>query len=58
MGDTGIHFATFGLLPWPAVPQLPAEFMLMAKHFPVNIYIQAFLMGSKHCYSTVDHSTS
>ena len=35
---TRIFFAQFGLFPWDAVPQLPAEFILMPSQFPVNIY--------------------
>ena len=34
----GIFFAMFGLFPWDAVPQLPVEFMLIPKQFPINIY--------------------
>lgn len=30
--------ATFGLVPWSAIPQLPAEFILMPASCPLNIY--------------------
>ena len=30
--------ATFGLVPWSAIPQLPAEFILMPASSPLNIY--------------------
>jgi squalene-hopene/tetraprenyl-beta-curcumene cyclase len=35
---TRIFLAQFGLLPWSAVPQLPAEFILLPSVFPFNIY--------------------
>ncbi|KAF7562842.1 hypothetical protein G7046_g1291 [Stylonectria norvegica] len=35
---TRIFFAQFGLFPWDAVPQLPAEFILMPSILPLNIY--------------------
>ena len=35
---TRIFFAQFGLLPWKAVPQLPAELMLLPQQCPINIY--------------------
>ena len=35
---TRIFFAQFGLFPWDAVPQLPAEFILMPPQSPINIY--------------------
>lgn len=35
---TRIYFAQFGLFPWDAVPQLPAEFILMPSQCPINIY--------------------
>ena len=35
---TRIFFAQFGLFPWDAVPQLPAEFIHMPSQSPVNIY--------------------
>ncbi|HET6344052.1 MAG TPA: squalene--hopene cyclase, partial [Myxococcota bacterium] len=35
---TRIFFAMFGLFPWDAVPQLPAEFILLPPWFPINIY--------------------
>lgn len=35
---TRIFFAQFGLFPWNAVPQLPAEFILMPSRSPINIY--------------------
>ena len=38
---TRISFAQFGLFPWDAVPQLPAEFILMPSQSPINIYTLA-----------------
>ena len=35
---TRFFLATFGLLPWSAIPQLPAEFILMPASSPINIY--------------------
>lgn len=35
---TRIHLATFGLFPWKAVPELPAELILMPSWAPINIY--------------------
>jgi squalene-hopene/tetraprenyl-beta-curcumene cyclase len=35
---TRIFFAMFGLFPWAAVPQLPAEFILLPAWCPINIY--------------------
>ena len=35
---TRIFLAQFGLLPWKAVPQLPAELILLPLQSPVNIY--------------------
>ena len=35
---TRIFFATFGLFPWSAVPQLPVELMLLPAASPINIY--------------------
>ncbi|KAH7137907.1 putative squalene-hopene-cyclase [Dendryphion nanum] len=35
---TRIFFAQFGLFPWSAVPQLPAEFILLPSILPINIY--------------------
>lgn len=35
---TRIYFAQFGLFPWSAVPQLPAEFILFPSILPINIY--------------------
>ena len=35
---TRIFFAQFGLFPWDAVPQLPAEFIHMPSQLPINIY--------------------
>ncbi|KAM3514839.1 hypothetical protein MY11210_001563 [Beauveria gryllotalpidicola] len=35
---TRIFLAQFGLFPWDAVPQLPAEFILLPSACPVNIY--------------------
>lgn len=36
---TRIYLATFGLFPWSAVPQLPAELILMPSSAPINIYV-------------------
>lgn len=36
---TRIFFAQFGLSPWDAVPQLPAEFVLLMAVSPLNIYM-------------------
>lgn len=35
---TRIAFAQFGLFPWSAVPQLPAEFIFFSSILPINIY--------------------
>ncbi|KAJ5335519.1 hypothetical protein N7452_007922 [Penicillium brevicompactum] len=35
---TRIYLATFGLFPWKAVPELPAELILMPSMMPINIY--------------------
>lgn len=35
---TRIYFAQFGLFPWSAVPQLPAEFIFFPSILPINIY--------------------
>lgn len=35
---TQIHLAHFGLWPWSAIPQLPAELILMPSWAPINIY--------------------
>ena len=35
---TRFFLATFGLVPWSAIPQLPAEFILMPPSSPLNIY--------------------
>lgn len=35
---TRIYLAMFGLFPWKAVPQLPAELILMPSWAPINIY--------------------
>ncbi|CAI6332890.1 unnamed protein product [Periconia digitata] len=35
---TRIYFAQFGLFPWGAVPQLPAEFIFLPSILPINIY--------------------
>ena len=35
---TRIFFAQFGLFPWDAVPQLPAEFILVPSSAPLNLY--------------------
>lgn len=35
---TRIYLATFGLFPWSAVPQLPAELIFMPDIAPINIY--------------------
>jgi squalene-hopene/tetraprenyl-beta-curcumene cyclase len=38
---TRIFFAQFGLFPWHAVPQMPAEFILLMTALPINIYMMA-----------------
>ncbi|KAL9621147.1 MAG: hypothetical protein Q9160_004398 [Pyrenula sp. 1 TL-2023] len=35
---TRFFLATFGLLPWTSVPQLPPELILLPAFFPINIY--------------------
>ncbi|PYH94738.1 squalene cyclase [Aspergillus ellipticus CBS 707.79] len=35
---TRFFLATFGLVPWSAIPQMPAEFILMPASSPLNIY--------------------
>lgn len=35
---TRFFLATFGLVPWSAIPQLPAELILMPASSPINIY--------------------
>lgn len=35
---TRIFFAQFGLFPWAAVPELPAEFIFMPSWVPMNLY--------------------
>ena len=35
---TRIYLATFGLFPWDAVPELPAELIFMPAVAPINIY--------------------
>ena len=35
---TRIYLATFGLFPWEAIPQLPAELILMPPWAPISIY--------------------
>ena len=35
---TRIYLATFGLFPWTAVPELPAELIFMPSWAPINIY--------------------
>lgn len=35
---TRIYLATFGLFPWKAVPEMPAELILMPAQAPINIY--------------------
>ncbi|KAK8023772.1 hypothetical protein PG993_011838 [Apiospora rasikravindrae] len=35
---TRIFFAQFGLFPWDAVPQLPAEFILCPAFAPISVY--------------------
>ena len=35
---TRIYLAMFGLFPWKAVPELPAELILMPSWAPINIY--------------------
>lgn len=36
---TRFFLATFGLFPWSAIPQMPAELILMPKWAPLNIYV-------------------
>jgi squalene-hopene/tetraprenyl-beta-curcumene cyclase len=36
---TRFFLATFGLFPWSAIPQLPAELILMPTWAPINIYV-------------------
>ena len=38
---TRIHLATFGLFPWNAIPEMPAELILMPSQSPINIYVLA-----------------
>ncbi|MCJ1425341.1 hypothetical protein MMC29_003229 [Sticta canariensis] len=38
---TRLFLATFGLFPWDATPQLPAELILLPPQFPINIYALA-----------------
>jgi squalene-hopene/tetraprenyl-beta-curcumene cyclase len=38
---TRIFFAQFGLFPWEAIPQMPAEFILLTAASPINIYTLA-----------------
>ena len=38
---TRVWLATFGLIPWDAVPQLPMDLILMPSWSPVNIYTLA-----------------
>ena len=35
---TRIYLATFGLFPWNAVPELPAELILLPSWAPINVY--------------------
>lgn len=35
---TRIYLATFGLFPWSAIPEMPAELILMPRQAPINIY--------------------
>lgn len=35
---TRIYLATFGLFPWDAIPEMPAELILMPSQAPINIY--------------------
>ena len=35
---TRIFLATFGLFPWSAIPEMPAELILMPRQSPINIY--------------------
>ena len=35
---TRIYLAIFGLVPWDAVPEMPAELILMPARAPINIY--------------------
>ncbi len=36
---TRIYLATFGLVPWDAVPEMPAELILMPARAPINVYM-------------------
>jgi squalene-hopene/tetraprenyl-beta-curcumene cyclase len=36
---TRFFLATFGLVPWKAIPQMPAELILMPSWSPLNIYV-------------------
>lgn len=38
---TRMFLARFGLFPWDAIPQLPAELILLPPQFPINIYALA-----------------
>ncbi|KAL6720303.1 hypothetical protein ACLMJK_002224 [Lecanora helva] len=33
-----VYFAQFGLFPWKAIPQLPAEFYFLPSQVPINLY--------------------
>ena len=35
---TRFYLATFGLLPWKSVPEMPAEFILLPGFSPINVY--------------------
>ena len=35
---TRVYLATFGLFPWNAVPELPAELILLPSWAPINVY--------------------
>lgn len=35
---TKIHLAMFGLIPWEACPEMPAEAIYLPKWFPLNVY--------------------
>ena len=36
---TRIYLATFGLFPWSAIPEMPAELILLPSWAPINIYV-------------------
>ncbi|KAN0083247.1 Terpenoid cyclases/protein prenyltransferase alpha-alpha toroid [Elaphomyces granulatus] len=36
---TRIYLATFGLFPWSAIPEMPAELILLPSWAPINLYV-------------------